>query len=99
LLLPPLVSLKPPGAAMLAVLLITVPLVTEPPTVQLAVYVALPPDGRLTLSLMLPDTGPAVQVPPPAPTQVQLQVNSAGNVSVTVAPLARLGPELPATIV
>src|SRR5689334_23314262 len=41
----------------------------------------------------------AVQVPPPAPTQVQVQVNDAGNVSATVAPVALLGPELEAVIV
>src|SRR6476620_5410257 len=35
--------------------------------------------------LPLPD---AVQVPPPAPTQVKVQVSTAGNVSATVAPLA-----------
>ena len=34
---------------------------------------------------MLPPVGPAVQVPPPAPTQVQLQVKDAGKVSATVA--------------
>ena len=41
----------------------------------------------------------AVQVPPPAPTQVHVQVRAAGKVSVTVAPVALLGPELLAVIV
>ena len=47
---------------------------------------------------MLPDP-PAVQVPPPAPLQVQLQVSEAGKVSTTVVPGALLGPALLATIV
>src|SRR2546425_594755 len=48
---------------------------------------------------MLP--GPlAVQVPPPAPAQVQLAaVIVAGSVSVTVAPLTALGPAFEATMV
>ena len=33
----------------------------------------------------------AVQVPPPAPTQVQVGVRLAGKVSATVAPRASLG--------
>src|SRR5690242_6341164 len=41
----------------------------------------------------------AVQVPPPAPTQVQLHVSDAGNVSATVAPVAVLGPAFDAVIV
>ena len=41
----------------------------------------------------------AVQVPPPAPTQVQLQVRLAGKVSATVAPVTLLGPALLAVIV
>src|SRR3954454_13900634 len=45
--------------------------------------------------LPLPD---AVHVPP-APTQVQVQVSLAGNVSATVAPVALLGPALDAVIV
>jgi hypothetical protein len=41
----------------------------------------------------------AVQVPPPAPTQVQVVVRLAGNVSATVAPGASLGPAFDAVIV
>src|SRR5699024_3040857 len=41
----------------------------------------------------------AVQVPPPAPTQVQVQVSLAGNVSATVLPGALLGPAFEAVIV
>src|SRR5262245_16151205 len=49
---------------------------------------------------MLPDTGPAVQVPPPAPTQVHVtSVSAVGNVSATVAPAAGSGPALLAVIV
>jgi hypothetical protein len=53
----------------------------------------LPPTGKPTVSLMLlePD---AVHVPPPEPTHVQVQVNAAGNVSVTFEPGAALGPLL-----
>jgi hypothetical protein len=47
---------------------------------------------------MLPDPA-AVQVPPPAPTQVHVQVRDAGKVSATVAPVAALGPALEATMV
>ena len=41
----------------------------------------------------------AVQVPPPAPTQVHVHVSDAGKVSATVAPVALLGPALLAVIV
>ena len=44
----------------------------------------------------LPD---AVQVPPPAPTQVHVQVSEAGNVSATVAPVTASGPTLLAVTV
>src|SRR3954447_12454023 len=47
---------------------------------------------------MLPEPD-AVQVPPPAPTHVQVQVSDAGNVSATVDPAALLGPALAAVIV
>src|SRR5690242_17890221 len=62
------------------------------------VYVTEPPVGRLTVLLMLPDPE-AVQVPPPAPTQVQVAVRLAGSVSATVAPEALLGPALLAVMV
>src|SRR5262245_28346993 len=41
----------------------------------------------------------AVHVPPPAPTHVHVAVNDAGNVSLTDAPGALLGPALDAVIV
>ena len=89
-------SLTPPGAATVAVLL-SVP-VAAAEIAQLAVYVALAPTGKLTVLLMLPEPL-AVQVPPPAPTQVHVQVRLAGNVSATVAPVTLLGPALLAVIV
>ena len=58
----------------------------------------LPPAGRFTVSLMLPEPA-AVQVPPPAPTQVQVQVKTAGKVSATVAPVTGSGPALLAVMV
>ncbi len=58
----------------------------------------LPPEGRFTVSLMLPEPL-AVQVPPPAPTQVQVQVRDAGKVSATVEPEAFDGPALEAVMV
>ena len=65
---------------------------------QLAVCVTLPPAGKLTVSLILPAPA-AVHVPPPAPTHVQVHVRVAGNVSLTVAPGALLGPALLVVIV
>jgi hypothetical protein len=65
------------------------------------VYVSVPPFGTLTVSLMFPATGPAVQVAPPAATQVQLApatCGSAATASVTVAPATSLGPAFPTTI-
>ena len=55
--------------------------------------------GRLPVSLMLPEAGPAGQVPPPAPAQVQVQVSAAGKVSATVLPGASLSPALLAVMV
>ena len=59
----------------------------------------MPPTGRLTLSLMLPEPA-AVQLPPPAPTHVQAApVMSLDTRSVTVAALTALGPRLLAVMV
>src|SRR5882762_8030319 len=96
-LFPGFVSVTPAGALTVAVLL-SVP-VARLEIVQVEVYVTLPPAGRLTVSLMLPANGPAVQVPPLAPTHVVLQVSEAGKVSATVAPEALLGPALLAVMV
>lgn len=95
-LLPGVGSVTPPGAVTVAVLL-SVPLAAAE-MVQLAVYVVLPPAGRLIASLILP-LPDAVQVPPPAPVQVHVQVSDAGNVSATVDPGALLGPAFDAVIV
>src|SRR3954463_16593360 len=95
-LLPGVGSVTPAGAVTVAVLL-TVP-VAAAEMGQLAGEVTLPPAGRLTLPLMLPEPD-AVQVPPPAPTQVQVQVSDAGKVSATVAAVALLGPALEAVMV
>src|SRR3954465_1914252 len=95
-LLPGVGSVTPAGAVTVAVLL-SVP-VAAAEMVALTVYVTDPPDGRLTVLLMLPDPA-AVQVPPPAPTQVQVAVSEAGNVSATVAPVALLGPAFDAVMV
>ena len=96
LLLPGVGSPTPPAAVTVAVF--TSEPVAPAPIVQLAVYVTLPPLGRFTELLMLPDPD-AVHVPPPAPTQVHEQVSDAGNVSATVDPGALLGPAFDAAIV
>src|SRR4029077_1068939 len=84
-LLPGVGSVTPAGAVTVAVLL-SVP-VAAAEMGQLAGEGSLPPLGRLTVLLMLPEPE-AVQVPPPAPTQVHVQVSEAGKVSATVAPVA-----------
>ena len=62
-------------------------------TVPVAVKTTLAPTGTVTDVLMLPLPDAATQVPPPVPAQVHVTpVSVAGNVSVTVAPLASLGP-------
>ena len=92
-LLPGVGSVMPAGAATVAVLE-SVPLALgEMPTV--AVYVTDPPRGRLTVSLWPEPL--AVQVPPPAPTHVQLTVP--GKSSLTVDPGASLGPAFDAVTV
>ena len=97
LLLPGVGSVTPPPTVAVAVLL-RVP-VAEGEIRQVAAYVAEPPAGRLAVSLMLSDPL-AVQVPPPAPVQVQVApVHTAGNVSATVTLGAFEGPALVATIV
>ena len=96
LLLPGVGSVTPAAAATVAVLLSDPVAAAE--MLQLAVYVTLPPLGRLTELLMLPEPD-AVQVPPPAPTHVHVHVSDAGNVSATVEPGALLGPAFDAVIV
>jgi hypothetical protein len=72
--------------------------VADGDSVQFAVYVTFPPNGRFTASPMFPEPL-AVHVPPLRPAQAHVQVSDAGNASVTVAPMASLGPALLATIV
>ena len=70
--------------------------------VAMSVYVAVPPTGTFTVSLMFPATGPAVHVAPPAPTQVHDALATWGKdrtLSVTVAPRASAGPAFDTTIV
>src|SRR5438552_9031296 len=97
LLLPGTGSATPPGGVTDAVLA-RVP-VAAGSIVPVSVYVTEPPAGRLTVSLMV-EAPAAVQVAPPAPTQVHVTpVSAAGGVSLTVDPGAASGPELAATIV
>ena len=59
----------------------------------------LPPEGRLTVLLMLPEPL-AVQVAPPLAEHVHVALlMPAGRVSVTDAPVALFGPALLATMV
>ena len=59
----------------------------------------MPPTGTVTLSLMLP-LPEGLQTPPPVPTHVQVTpVSAAGNISVTVAPTASVGPAFVTVIV
>ena len=96
LLLPAFVSIAPPGAATIAVL-VSVP-VAAPEIFAATVYVTEPPAGTLTVSLIFP-LPLAVQVPPPAPTHVHVPVKIAGNISDTVDPEALLGPEFATVMV
>ena len=62
----------------------------------------MPPTGTLIVSAMFPETGPAVQVAPPAAAQVhdaEATCVRPATASATVAPTASLGPALPTTIV
>src|SRR3954454_7527838 len=94
-LLPGVGSVTPPGAAAVDGLEIVPVAAAE--MLELAVVVTVPPAGRLTVSPMLPEPE-AVQVPPPAPTHVQVQVSEAGKVSATEEPGALLGPALEAVM-
>jgi hypothetical protein len=63
------------------------------------VYVAVPPDSRVTVSLMLPVPENPHDEPAEAVHVHVAPVSDAGNVSVTVAPETFEGPLLVATIV
>src|SRR5439155_7864106 len=89
-------SVTPTGAAMVAVLAMEP--VALPATVALTVNVAVPPLSKFTLAEMLP-LPLAGQLEPTLATQLQLpNVRPAGAVSVTVAPVAALGPLFVATM-
>src|ERR671931_1554714 len=89
-------SFRPAGAVTEAVFVI----VPEPAvTVPVAVKVAVPPTSRLMLALMLP-LPLAGQLDPADAAQVHVTLDScAGNASVTVAPVAAVGPALLTTMV
>lgn len=96
-LLAPVGSLLPAGAAIVAVL-ISDPVAADE-IVPVTVNVAVPEMPRLTAAAMLPlpDAG---QLDPAVAEHVQLvPVRVAGNVSVTVAPVITDGPAFVATIV
>jgi len=93
-LLPGVGSVTPAGAATVAVLVSVPVMLGEMLTV--AVYVTDPPLGKLTVSLLVVPL--AVQVPPPAPTQVHVTV-PVGKVSATIDPGALLGPAFDAVTV
>src|SRR5512134_894944 len=59
--------------------------VADDAILAVTVYVTVSPTGISTVSLMFPETGPAVQLAPPVATQVQVAFTGAGNVSATVA--------------
>src|SRR4051812_23255038 len=96
LLFPGVGSVTPPGAVTVAVF-DSVP-VAAAEMVQLAVYVTLPPLGRLSVALMLP-LPDSVQFPYTTLFRAHVQVSEAGKVSATVEPGALLGPALLAAIV
>jgi hypothetical protein len=97
LLLPGFVSVAPAGAVTVAVFVNVPVALTEIDATT--VYVRVAPTGTFTVSLMLP-VPDAVQLPPPAATQLHdALVIAAEKVSVTVAPIASLGPVFDTTIV
>lgn len=90
-------SVNPAGTATVAVL-VRVP-ITPGAVAQVAVKTACPPIGRSTLAARSP-LPLAGQTAPPEPAQVQAtEVQSAGKVSPTSAPVAGSGPAFVAVIV
>ena len=68
--------------------------------VPVAVNVSVPLTGTVTVELMWPVPAGAPQTAPPVPAQLQLTpVKAEGNVSVTTALAAVLGPALVTVIV
>src|SRR6188472_3126827 len=69
-------------------------------TVPVAVNVAAPVTGTVTVALTLPDPAAAPQTAPPVPEQFQLTpVKTAGKISVTTASAAVAGPALVTVLV
>lgn len=91
-------SVEPAGAETLAVF-VNVPSASSA-TLAVSANVALPPDARFTVVLMLPVPLVAPQLDPLEVKHVQLAlVNFAGRVSTTGTPVAALGPALVTSIV
>jgi hypothetical protein len=63
------------------------------------VYVAVPPTGRFTVSIMFPVPEAAHEAPLEAAHVHVAPLSALGNVSDTVAPIAADGPAFEATIV
>jgi hypothetical protein len=94
-LLLPAGSFTPPGAVIVAVLVI----VPAPLAVTLTVNVADPPLSKFTDAFRFP-APEAGQLDPPLAEQVQVApLTLAGNTSVTVAPVTADGPAFDAMIV
>lgn len=90
-------SVAPVGGATDA-MFVSVP-VTVLEIVAVRLNVAVPPTARLTVVLMFPLPFGALQLDPDEAAQVQVALlNDAGRLSVTVAPVIALGPELETTI-
>ena len=90
---------EPPPFTVAVAVFESVP-VAEGDTVQVGGVGRRAADRQVGGSLTLPTTGPAVQEPPPAPTQVVAQlVSVAGKRSRTVTVGAALGPAFVTTIV
>src|SRR5262245_762665 len=91
-------SVVPAGGVTLA-LLATVPMASGA-TVPVAMKVADAPAGRSTVVAMGPEPLAAPQAPPSEALHVHVRpVSTAGNVSLTEAPVTALGPALTTVIV
>src|SRR6185295_1324621 len=97
---------EPPGVAVVTPSVLVTARSALAANVSVSVAELLPgvgsvtPPGAATVDVLLRlPVAAAVQVPPPAPTQVHVQVNEAGKVSATEEPGALLGPALEAVIV
>src|SRR5262249_34758166 len=88
-----------PGPGVTVAVLTSTPTASDA-TVAVTVNVTVAATGTFTVALMLPVPDGVPQAPPPAPAHVQVALESAaGRVSITVAPIALLGPALVTVIV